>query len=325
MRLQIKKVCMVIRADAPGDSEVGVGHVMRCIALAEAWIRTGGAKAVLLTANCLPWVAKAANDAGIDVAPMLMAPGEVWSESDAKYLAEFAVGCNADWVVVDGYRFGVEYFKTLSSGGDFRVMAVDDYGHCSRYDVDIVLNESGSSAFEKGPHTLVLQGFEYALVRREFYEARLRRESHYSDERSVFVGMGGSNAMGLAEEISDRLRNAGFVPFLADSTCSIARQMEHAGMGVVNGGMTAIEALGVGLPLIVVPVADNQIEPANFFRRMGAARCVDPSCLDQIGQEAMNLSLYSAGMIRAGKSLIDCCGAGRVVSAMLLRASCEAL
>ncbi|MDA8875940.1 UDP-2,4-diacetamido-2,4,6-trideoxy-beta-L-altropyranose hydrolase [Akkermansiaceae bacterium] len=158
---------ILIRADAGGG--LGTGHVMRMIALAQAWQDRGG---IVYFASC----------SCPEKLQMRLAQEEIhfnhWGEleggslGDSERAVEFGKKEGISWVVLDGYHFGEAYQAHLKESG-FKVLAVDDYGHCDRWNADIVLNqnirrEQDALVGLHGDHIQWLEGPKYALLRREF-------------------------------------------------------------------------------------------------------------------------------------------------------------
>src|SRR5258708_32931481 len=112
---------LLIRADA--SVTIGTGHAMRCLALAQAWQDAGG-KAVMAMAESLSAVDERLASEGIQTVYLSQAAG---SRGDERETAELACSQNADWVVLDGYRFASEYQQAMKATGR-KVMVVDDCG-----------------------------------------------------------------------------------------------------------------------------------------------------------------------------------------------------
>ena len=128
---------LIIRADA--SIAMGTGHVMRCLALAQAWQDQGG--------QCIFAMAEttAASEGRIrgekfEVTPVRASPGTL---QDAEQLVQLALAHDATWVVVDGYQFDVEYQRRLKAGG-LKVLVVDDTGHACAYVADVVLDQNAT-------------------------------------------------------------------------------------------------------------------------------------------------------------------------------------
>jgi UDP-2,4-diacetamido-2,4,6-trideoxy-beta-L-altropyranose hydrolase len=159
---------LLIRADSGGD--LGTGHVMRMIALAQAWQDRGGT-VTLAVCQCPPALIERVRAENISFVPLGDLP--LGGQEDLSATASLATSLSARWVVIDGYHFSTDYQKGLKSSG-FKVLAIDDYGHCETWHADIVLNQNLSETGEMLDHTndegepTHLLGVQYALLRREF-------------------------------------------------------------------------------------------------------------------------------------------------------------
>jgi UDP-2,4-diacetamido-2,4,6-trideoxy-beta-L-altropyranose hydrolase len=98
---------LLIRADA--SQGIGTSHVMRCLALAQAWQRPGrhAQFALGMTANGLE--TRLAGE-GVAITQISAPPG---SEEDAAETSELARNINPAWVVLDGYHFGANYQRAI--------------------------------------------------------------------------------------------------------------------------------------------------------------------------------------------------------------------
>ena len=93
---------VIIRADA--SVAMGTGHVMRCLALAQAWQDEGG-ECIFAMAEASPSLEERVRSEKIEIVTITASPG---SPQDAAQFAELAGKHHACWVVVDGYQFDVE-------------------------------------------------------------------------------------------------------------------------------------------------------------------------------------------------------------------------
>src|SRR5215211_6709934 len=130
------QTAMLVRADA--SAAIGMGHAMRCLALAQALGDEQGRRTVFLMADPPGAFAERAAPDGIPVAALEAAPG---GEEDAAATLALAAQHGAEWVVVDGYHFDGGYQRALVAGGA-RVLAFDDHGHAGTYHADLVLNQN---------------------------------------------------------------------------------------------------------------------------------------------------------------------------------------
>jgi UDP-2,4-diacetamido-2,4,6-trideoxy-beta-L-altropyranose hydrolase len=273
---------LIIRSDA--SPEIGTGHIMRCIALAEAWQDTGG-EVVFILAYDTPALEARLKKEGFRI---LHISQEAGTPGDADETARIAHGCGAGWIVVDGYHFGAEYQKTIKDAG-LSLLFIDDYGHADHYYADIVLNQNiyaDMSFYPKHePYTRFLLGTKYALIRKEF----LRWSGWHRDipnvARKILVTLGGSDTDNLTLKVIEALRTVDLdglevkvvvgganphfdlihnkVQDLSNFTLiknakNMPELMAWADVAISSGGSTCWELLFMGVPSLVIPIAKNQ-------------------------------------------------------------------
>lgn len=194
---------LLVRADASVD--VGAGHVMRCVALAQAWQDAGG-KAVFAMVEPLPSVRERLLSEGIEVVPL---EGRAGSPDDARCTVELAERRDAAWVVVDGYHFRADYQRALKAEG-VQVLFVDDDGSSEHYAADVVLNQNAYAAESSYPHrepyTRLLLGLRYVLLRREFGRWRDWKREIPILGRNVLITMGATDPDNITSQALEALR-----------------------------------------------------------------------------------------------------------------------
>jgi spore coat polysaccharide biosynthesis predicted glycosyltransferase SpsG len=160
---------IVFRADA--GAEIGTGHIMRCLALAQAWHDAGGSS-IFASVTCPPGLADRLRCEGSALETIAAEPG---SGEDAEQTARVAAREAADWLVLDGYRFDDAFEDSIRTGGA-RVCAFDDYGHALHSAADLIVNQNEYARAEeyggRGASDRLLLGSRYAALRREFRRYR---------------------------------------------------------------------------------------------------------------------------------------------------------
>ena len=98
----------------------------------------------------------------------------------------------------------------------------------------------------------------------------------------------------------------------------MAEIMSNADLAIGGGGSTTWERCCVGLPSIIVPIAQNQIEIAKDIHEFGAAICIEDSknLVDDICNTINELELNNKVLKKMSQlclSLVDGLGVERVL------------
>ena len=337
---------LLIRADA--TTRMGTGHVMRCLALAQAWI-AGGGKAVFLSHCEVPALRRRVMQAGcefIEIGRSYPAP------EDVDTLMAAAADNPDAAIALDGYQFDAAYQETVKRIGR-RLLVFDDYGHAAHYCADLVVNQNPGAegrSYRCEPYTQVLRGPRYAVLRPEFARWRSWQREIPDRARHILVTMGGSDpfnvteqvirALGLLdmpgieatvvtgagnphlESIEHALKAAGAWITLARDVTDMAGMMARADMAVSAGGTTAVELAFMGVPSVMIALADNQAPTVRHLTRhraawsFGYAAHLDERVLAGRVASLLRDPSVRRQMSRCGGALVDGLGAERVVAAL---------
>jgi UDP-2,4-diacetamido-2,4,6-trideoxy-beta-L-altropyranose hydrolase len=338
---------LVFRVDA--SPEMGIGHVMRCLALAQAWQDTGG-EAAFVMAMKAPIIENRLRSEGIGVHNVEVTPGSI---DDATETLTIAEEHKAQWVVLDGYHFDGAYQREIKNSGK-RLLCIDDYGHAYHYFADTILNQNIHAHEQlydhREPESNLLLGTRFVLLRREFLKWQGWRREVPRRVRRILVTLGGGNDSNItakvvraleridleetrvvviagpanpyAKEIKDRLTNCSSNIQLLDGVKDTANLMAGADLAISAGGSTCWELAFMGLPSMVVPIADNQIAVAEELNKRGTAIRLTTQEIDSEAEMASRIGrlLYSRGirslMSRKGPVLVDGEGTGRLLMHM---------
>ena len=304
---------ILVRADA--SPQVGLGHAMRCLALAQAH-RDAGGEAVFVMADPPEAFVRRLAVEGIPVRR-----GATAQETDA-----IAREVGADWVVVDGYNFGADYEAALA-----RVLRIDD--HDSEHAADLILRQGlGARAGDR-----VLAGARYALLRREFRTWDAPPRPVADEIRRVLVTLGGGDPGPVVETVLATVARPGRevqwitgalnprrdapagVEVVVDAT-DMPERMHWADLAVTAAGSTSWELARVGTPQLAIELADNQRPVARALAHHGIA--VRAGWHADLDAEALAAAIddltagQRAEMSRRGRATIDGQGAVRVLEAM---------
>ena len=343
---------MVIRADA--SAEVGSGHVMRCLALAQAWQETGG-EATFITAGPVRALETRLRADRFDVEHLKAAPG---NDEDARPVIETARKLGASWVVVDGYVFGAAYQKSIKDA-ELCLLFVDDNGHASHYYADLVLNQnihaSESLYQNREPHTQLLLGPKYALLRQEFRQWRGWRPDVPDIARKLLVTMGAADKDNAALKIIQAMNHVrvegaeavvligGNNPYLhalqsasqriafpvelKQDVVDMPEMMAWADVAVIACGSTCWELAFMGVPAITVVTADIQLGVARALHEAGILDTMGwwhTMSAEGLATELTTLMLdrdLREKKIRMGQEMVDGRGAENVVNLLRRRST----
>ena len=339
---------VLFRADA-GPS-IGAGHVMRCLALAEAVQELGG-DAHFAVASLPPALEDRLRSAGMEVHRIDAAPG---SAEDLAATRAIAADTAAAAIALDGYGFSDEWRAGLT-GTSLTVLAFDDAGTGEPIHAGLIVNaapDAGRLPYRnRNPDARLLLGPAYAPLRREVREAAAAPKPPLEERRGLLVTFGGSDPLGLTAPVVERLaprlppgvrlevavggavRDAGAVEAVArrfkDSvrlhrdTPRMGHLMAQAGLAVSAAGTTTGELAAIGTPAVLVTIADNQLEAARQSEALGWCALVagqTAGAPERIAATALDLWADPARRrAMAGKlaGIVDGQGALRIARALL--------
>ncbi len=180
---------LIIRADA--SIEMGSGHLMRCLALAQAWQDAGG-KVTFVTACQNDGLLQRLREEGFDIHLLTQPFPDL---GDWERMAEILAAHPNTPVVLDGYHFDEAYQQRLREAGH-QLLVIDDMAHLKHYYADIVLNQNLHAEqlhYSCEPYTRLLLGTRYVLFRREFLARRGWQREVPELARHVLVTLGGGD------------------------------------------------------------------------------------------------------------------------------------
>lgn len=257
----------------------------------------------------------------------------------------------ADWLIVDHYALDSRWERTLRPLCG-KLMVIDDLAN-RQHDCDLLLDQNlGREAVDYcqlvPENSQVLVGPHYALLRPEFSALRedsLTRRTTNSQLQHLLISMGGvdkSNATGkVLEAIKDCTLPADLritvvmgkhAPWL-DRVRLLARQvtqpievkvnvsnmaqlMAESDLAIGSAGGTSWERCCLGLPAIVIVLADNQRDGADALEQRGCVKLIDqladlPHVLCEMLGESASPHVMSQ-LSQSSSNITDGNGAARV-------------
>lgn len=345
----VMKKTLVVRADA--SALIGAGHLMRCLALAQAWQDARGCTIFVMATEAPALEARLRSEA-IDVVHFQARPG---GSDDATQTAALSKDFGTSWVVVDGYHFGTDYQRIIKDSG-LHLLAIDDNGQAEHYCADIVLNQNFRANeclySRRESYTRLLLGSRYALLRREFLKWCGYKPEIPEVARRVLVTLGGGDPNNLTLKVIQALpqvvvdglkmkvvvgganaHHKSLEAAVHDSRLPIRLErnvtnmsdlMAWADVAIAAGGSTCWELAFMGLPSALVILAENQrpipenLDAAGMAVNLGWQEGMTSDQIAQALQKLMKEQETRKEMSEWGQKLVDGTGGERVIEAMML-------
>ena len=336
---------VAIRAD--GSQGIGMGHIMRCIGLAQEFCARAY-QVVFISAVRSAQIEALVTSFDMDYVASDL---EIGSTDDLAFTLATCRDREACFLVIDGYRFGADWLSDLQREGP-SAMLWTDYCQAQRLPVDLILDQTPADNFElyksaSPADTLILNGLEYAVLRDEFLLHPGIRRLRESVGR-VLVTFGGADPVGATVKVTEMLLQTACdfhfdivvgpanarvdeVRALVQSkpnfrlhvaTKEMARLVSEADLAISAAGTSLWEFAYSGLPTIATVIADNQIPLAESLERLdcsinlGGIEAVDAEALEAelagLVADSDRLLTFSQRMMR----LVDGKGRARVVDSV---------
>ena len=351
---------IVFRVDA--SIQMGTGHVIRCLTLADA-LKNQGAECYFICrehpgnliglitqrgyhVDVLPYIDQSQEgrlqNRTIDLAHASWL-GTTQKEDSGLCIAILEV-LKPDWLIVDHYALDIRWEKVLRPYCK-QVMIIDDLAD-RQHDCDLLLDQTfGRDLNDYVPRVPIfceiLCGAEYALLRPEFSQWRKysleRREN--SQLEHLLINLGGVDKDnittqilialkqcslpselkitvvmgGTAPWITEVCQQAKDMPWITDVVVGVnnmAELMAKSDLAIGAAGSTSWERCCLGLPSIMVVLAENQRTIAGKLKEVGAAAIFDVKMLGSLSlvnpQQASPHVLKCMSMV--AREITDGCG-----------------
>ncbi len=297
---------LAIRVDS--SDRIGGGHFFRCVALADLLKERGWSVRLL----SLDLEGRISNDKLIQDFELLLFS----SESDVFDHLSFE---KYDLLIVDHYELDLSWeHRARQLVG--RLMVIEDLDG-RHHDCQILLNPDFDSTFRNCRELVpsdcrCFLGFEYQVFRKSFRSLQKEDRNYNPTPEKIFVTLGASYSMSRSPWLLPTIDSFGIYtevvttssnPDLADlkkncegsshlqiivDTPNMAQHMSDADLGIVSGGMSLFEACYLGLPVLSLSVAPNQVAISKKFSQLGVIRYLGE--IDQVNREIFKSFLIEA-------------------------------
>ena len=268
----------IIRAD--GNAQIGAGHLMRCLTIAEALKQMTGTKENILFL--------CADEASAELAASRGFPAESMGsnyrdmESELPFWKERFADTGKHTILVDSYEVTSRYLGEIRQYGT--LLLLDDMQKCA-YPADTVINynvfadELVYKQLYQGCETKLCVGGSFVPVRSQFLGREYRVKDRATD---ILITTGGGDVDNIAgkllqkiyqEDYRYHLVTGRFNPHLEElkklagrwsnfklyhDVEDMAGLMCRCDLAVTAGGTTIYELAAVGVPFVCFSYAENQ-------------------------------------------------------------------
>lgn len=266
--------------------QIGLGHLMRCQALAQALAQALDEQGV----DCLflvnPEAEPFCRSRHDWVGRIQIIPTDLEIQQEPAWIAAFLNARSTEALVLDGYQFSADYRAALKQN-HIPLVLFDDNNDSGPLHGDMVINGASNAAALQydltAPQAELCLGAEYRILRQEFI---VKPEVSWSKRNSLTLVFGGSDVLGLTLNILRELdkRQVTFpvrvmtgaaysqhqqlnslihqshlaIQHLADCQ-QVADIFCHSRLVVSAAGGTQFELLACHTPSVLIAVAENQL------------------------------------------------------------------
>jgi len=333
---------IIFRCDA--SPHIGLGHLMRCLSLAEELTRRNNQCYFLSKTTEKTLIQKILKTKSTYLHLAL----DLNICNDAKKIIELSAEKKINWTVIDHYDIDSDYLKSLKTK-KLQILSIDDTAEIY-YPSDIVVNQNIGAKklnFSADKNTRLLLGPKYVLMRDEI----LKREKKINNNKvkKILITLGGTDKDNfiltilktlshIDENIEYLVLLGHFNPFYAclkkyskktkqkihliKKPENIADVYLESDIAISAGGSTCYELAYYGIPNIIITIADNQLNIAkeldkkNVSIYIGRKEDFSSKKLSENILKLINDNSLRRKMRTNGMNLVDGKGKKRIVEFM---------
>jgi UDP-2,4-diacetamido-2,4,6-trideoxy-beta-L-altropyranose hydrolase len=333
---------VIFRVDASKD--IGIGHLMRCLALSEELIRRKH--------NCF-FLSKVDNNELINRIEKNniiyhKIPSNFSLQADLEMLLKISNENDIDWVITDHYGITSQYIKEIKNK-NLRVLSIDDSAQIHYYS-DIIVNQNIGAeklVYSSEKYSKFLLGTKYIILRDELLQRNKRPMKNKVEK--ILVMFGGADPdnvtlkiLKMLETLNENIQflivagpanqfNNYILNYLKNCKMDIKYLRNQKKMSEVYlqsdvaisaGGTSCYELAYFGIPSIIISIADNQIKVAqelenrNISLYLGRKNEIKSKKLLNNIKLLINNNLIRQNMSDNAKKLIDGKGKYNIINFM---------
>ena len=327
------------------SKEIGMGHLMECLALAEL-LRKRDVDAYFIITPYPP------------AEELLFSRGISYVTLDTDKKEEiFEVAkdrSKKNIIVADQRNLSLAVIRRLREG-PFKIVVIDHFGNMT-VDCDLLINSAIAPEhlkydFKDKEIPRILIGADFAILREEFPGMHNKKKIFNKEKKTVLVSMGGVDRTGVTLKVMEALRSIGslvskniilgkgfahldrFTEMQREFDCDdfnfarsvddMAERMQKSDLVISSGGNTLYETACVGTPGLVLwedPHEDIQgrvFADKGVVRNLGNGLAVPVTEIRDSINEILDDTETRVRMSRCGKDLVDGQGAERILKDIL--------
>lgn len=316
-----------IRADA--NPNIGMGHIMRCLSIADAASTFDKRIVFILADNIVQSLVESRGYKTVILASdyqKMEEELELWEDNRLEV---------PNYIIIDSYYATLEYLGSLkkilkkhNGKEEGKVVYIDDLA-LYPYPVDVLVNynvyanftayEQLYSSIDINKPTLIL-GQMYAPLRADF--RGVSKHCQAKKAHHILISTGGSDEFHLALQLTRRLAEKGINKYvyhfligslnadrdeiekstqnldfivIHENVQNMKGLLEKMDIVVSAAGSTMYEICACGIPLITYALANNQLLGANSFEKLGLAINIG----DLRREDSINRNELFGGELRA--------------------------
>ena len=283
-------------------------------------------------------------------------PSETTETEDLQLTIKAINQHKADIIITDSYKIDYNYQKALKQTSK-PLLVIDDMLYTDKFYADVILNQNFGFTEEDYKNctegnTKLLIGPDYTLLRDEFQEKKPLKDLSKTDFYKILVTFGGAdphqetlkvlkaldafdkdielnlivgNCFTFEDEVREIVANHSKKVNLYKNATNMSDIMLDSDISINAGGSTCWEIACLGLPNILIVIADNQSKLSNALHNYGSS--INLGWYEDIKEQDIINTLQSItpekflAMKNKAYTLIDGKGAYRVAETLLNKAA----
>ncbi|WP_339724824.1 UDP-2,4-diacetamido-2,4,6-trideoxy-beta-L-altropyranose hydrolase [uncultured Paraglaciecola sp.] len=296
-----------------GNPNIGLGHLMRCMALAQGLVNSGHHVFFFMSDASQQFCRQRTDWLG-DIIPL----AELDKKAEPEWLVNQCGSLQADWLVLDGYQFDQAYRHSLQSI-KFKLAVFDDINNSGALYADLVINGAPNTALldyqSTAPNALLALGQDYQVLRQEFLQVN---NNDWAERENLTLTFGGSDPKNLTIKLLNALQKLSLsmpitvitgaaYPSLLElknviknsdldinhlHDCqNMAQLLENTKLAISAAGGSQFELRACAVPAILVVVADNQLLASQEAAKQGWCQLANHEQVnaDELAQQCLSL------------------------------------